>query len=91
MAPVPSKRFAKRTSVECTDEQKELETRATDQDVDFSSELCPDTLSVCPVAPAGSLTSKPKSVQELNSIGFECVDFKTDLGFCGGCSAYKAR
>jgi hypothetical protein len=46
---------------------------------------------VCPVASPGSITSKPKSVQEWNNIGFECVDFKTDLGSCGDCSAYNAR
>ncbi|TFY75716.1 hypothetical protein EWM64_g8298 [Hericium alpestre] len=37
----------------------------------LSAELCPASLSACPVG----------------DDGFECVDFRTDLRSCGGCGA----
>ncbi|KIM88929.1 hypothetical protein PILCRDRAFT_813928 [Piloderma croceum F 1598] len=85
MAPAPSKRSAKSASAKGSSDEQGALTIHNSDDTDFSSDFCPDTLSVCPVAPPGSVTSKPKSVQEWNNIGFECVDFKTDLGSCGDC------
>jgi len=70
--------------------QEALATIAAPEDFDFSAYLCPGALSACQVASKEPLVSNPISLTEWNSIGFECVDFTTDLRSCGGCSALDA-
>ncbi|KAA1467818.1 hypothetical protein DENSPDRAFT_770283 [Dentipellis sp. KUC8613] len=51
-----------------------------------SSQLCPATLSACPI----SSDAISRDVNMLITHGFECVDFRTDLESCGGCAVVDA-
>lgn len=57
---------------------------------DFSSFLCPDASTACPVPAVGS-SRAAVTARELEDIsawfltGFECIDPAEELGSCGGC------
>lgn len=88
--PQPSKRQYTPSNKRSIDEQDSLILTLPD-DFDFSPYLCPESLSACPIAKSGSLVSKPRSMQEWNDVGFECVEFNTDFRSCGGCSGYDTK
>lgn len=47
---------------------------------DVSRQLCPLSMSACPISAA-----TPTTLSEWISNGFECVEFNEDLMSCGGC------
>ncbi|PCH34270.1 hypothetical protein WOLCODRAFT_135598 [Wolfiporia cocos MD-104 SS10] len=53
---------------------------------DISQQLCPLSMSVCPLS-----ASKPGSLSEWIEQGFECVDLTEDLTSCGGCGSLDTQ
>ncbi|CAL1694647.1 unnamed protein product [Somion occarium] len=76
--PSPSKRESRTTSDSYTLVKRD-QLRLVDEDI--SDELCPFSLTVCPLTSHSRPTSLTGWIQE----GFECVDTESDLNSCGGC------
>jgi len=84
-APEPSNK--KRSPI--TKRSKQLTMTPSQQ---FSQQLCPFGMSVCPIASAaGVSTTAPSSLLGWITEGFECVDFEEDLTSCGGCGSMDVR
>ncbi|KAF9567827.1 hypothetical protein CPC08DRAFT_626439 [Agrocybe pediades] len=58
---------------------------------EIATAICPGSLSGCPVAEAGSLSSLPTTYNSWMQIGFECVDLNADLRACGGCPSLDIK